>query len=247
MPAPVRQEDFPPVAGSEPLTVQIAPELPGPVTTMQTPAERQVRPAPRMPAPVPLARAPVVQAPPEPSPAVSPLVKDAPLPPLPPTEPPVDMAAMIRANRERRRLAEGAQARGPMASGPQAAGPAAGAAALSRNLQTLAGDGGAGGVFQILRVGARSGSFAFNGWRGGAASRVRREVFEVDAGADGDVEIAMVRKMITLIREDYPGDFRWESRRQGRVVTLSAAPDQGAELEDYLMREFFDSPARRAP
>lgn len=185
--------------------------------------------------------------PPVTAPVPAPPAKDAPLPPLPPTAPPIDMAAMIRANRERRRAADGAMARGPMSGGPMTGGESAGAAALNRNLQTLAGDGGAGGVFQILRIGARTGSFAFNGWRGGTSSRVRREVFEVDAGPDGDVEMAMVRKMIALIREDYPGDFRWESRRQGRVVTLSAASEHTAELEDYLMREFFDSPARRLP
>jgi hypothetical protein len=156
------------------------------------------------------------------------------------------MAAMIRANRERRRAAETEAARGPAASRP-ADGNAAATAALNRNLQSLAGDGGAGGVFQILRIGARTASFAFNGWRGGNSSRVRREVYEVDAGPDGDVELAMIRKMIALIREDYPGDFRWESRRQGRVITLSAAPENTAELEDFLMREFFDAPARRQP
>ena len=241
---PPSTQDAPAViAGSpQPLTVRVLPDQPGPVQALKTPPTKAppVTRAPRaVPREQPRVELPVV---PPPTVAAAPRV-DAPLPPLPPTEAPVDMAAMIRANRERRRAAEAEAARG---SSPARAADS-GAVALSRNLQSLAGDGGAGGVFQILRIGARTGSFAFNGWRGGQSSRVRREVYEVDAGPDGDVELAMVRKMIELIREDYPGDFRWDSRRQGRVITLSAAPENTAELEDYLMREFFDSPARRVP
>lgn len=241
--SPTPRQDVPAViAGApEPLTVRVVPEQPGPRVAQkalpdQTPPPRTARPAPREQPPV----EPPVLAPP---PAIPAPRVDAPLPPLPPTEAPIDMAAMIRANRERRRAVEAESAR----SANPARAADSGAVALNRNLQSLAGDGGAGGVFQILRIGARTGSFAFNGWRGGKSSRVRREVYEVDAGPDGDVELAMVRKMIELIREDYPGDFRWDSRRQGRVITLSAAPENTAELEDYLMREFFDSPAQRRP
>lgn len=235
--APAPRQDPPAlIAGaSEPLSVRVVPEQPGPLTSPEAPPAK----APEAPREQPRVEPPV--APPLPA-APAPRV-DAPLPPLPPTEAPIDMAAMIRANRERRRAAEAEAARSPGSARPAESG----AAALKRNLQSLVGDGGAGGVFQILRIGARTGSFAFNGWRGGNSSRVRREVYEVDAGPDGDVEIAMIRKMIELIREDYPGDFRWESRRQGRVITLSAAPENTTELEDYLMREFFDSPARRRP
>ena len=45
--------------------------------------------------------------------------------------------------------------------------------------------------------------------------------------------------MIELIRTHYPGDFSWESRRLGRVVTLSARPQDSQELEAFLKKEFF--------
>ncbi len=51
--------------------------------------------------------------------------------------------------------------------------------------------------------------------------------------------------MITLIRQHYTGDFRLESRRQGAVVILSAAPQNNEELEEYLYREFFGTPVVR--
>jgi hypothetical protein len=48
--------------------------------------------------------------------------------------------------------------------------------------------------------------------------------------------------MIAIIREYEQEDFAWESRRLGRIVSLSARPADTAELEDFLIREFFDSP-----
>ena len=69
-----------------------------------------------------------------------------------------------------------------------------------------------------------------NGWR---------EVIDVDAGSDGDLEIAMIRRMIELIRKHYQGNFNWESHRLGRVITLSARKEDTAGLEAFMMREFF--------
>ena len=41
---------------------------------------------------------------------------------------------------------------------------------------------------------------------------------------------------------DYSGDFRWESHRLGRIVILSARPEDSEGLEDFLIREFFGTP-----
>jgi hypothetical protein len=84
------------------------------------------------------------------------------------------------------------------------------------------------------------------------SKRQWREVIEVDAGPGGNLELAMVRRMIELIRSHYSGDFHWESHRLGRTVLLSARVDDQQALEDFLMREFFGTPlvnprARRAP
>ena len=67
-------------------------------------------------------------------------------------------------------------------------------------------------------------------------------MIEVDAGQGGDVERAMVRRMIELIRSHYEGDFIWRSHRLGKSLTMSARPADQAELEDFLIREFFETP-----
>ncbi len=152
--------------------------------------------------------------------------------------------AMIREHQAERRAAEAAQAEEEHAE-QSATGLAAprdrGLAALNRNLRNLSGDDGIGGVFQILHKGTLSGEYAFNGWRPDTHRRWR-EVIEVRAGPDGDIERAFVRSMIGLIRGHYGGDFQWESRRLGRVVKLSARPEDNEALEDFLIREFFGTP-----
>jgi hypothetical protein len=223
----------PPITGPVgPMNVVIV-EAPRPPTEVVKPPEPEpaVRPstdrpilARRTPAPRDAPRVPAAPPVPEPVPA---------------TAPPVDMLAMIEARRAQRRAAEAASARGPPA--PENAEPSSEQAALAnlnRNLQTLTGREGVGGVFQILHIGPRRGEFAFNGWRPDS-QRKWREVIEVDAGFGGNVELTMVKRMIELIRTHYTGDFNWESHRLGRVVLLSARPEDSAGLEDFLMREFF--------
>jgi hypothetical protein len=179
-----------------------------------------------------------------PTPPVNPVPVAEPEPVREPVrEPAFDMAALIAANRERRRAAESAAARSP--SGAGGASPDPSADSLARNLASLSRSDGTGGVFQVLRVGARTGEFSFNGWR--TESRKKwREVIEVDAGSGGDVERAIVRRMIELIRTHYTGNFNWESQKTGHVVVLSAAPENNEELEAYMMREFFGTPPVRS-
>jgi hypothetical protein len=185
---------------------------------------------------------PVVHQPPklvEPvaRPAPEPLPTPEPAPPRP--EPPVDMMAAINARREARRQAEAAMARGPHEPTESELADAN----INRNLKFTPG-GGVGGVFQILSKGTRTAEFAFNGWQPDRDRRWR-EVIEVDAGLGGDIDRAIVKRMITLIREHYQGDFRWESRRLGRVVTLSARPEDNEGLEDFMIKEFFGTPTLR--
>jgi hypothetical protein len=194
---------------------------------MTTPAET----APKV-APVPV---PVEPAP-------------APAPRAPDKAPPMDMAALIESRRQQRRAAEAtalayAKQRDAGAQVPEGSA----AQAIDRNLGSLAqGSEGTSGVFQILRKGTRTAEFAFNGWKPDAHRRWR-EVIEVDAGLGGDVELAIVRRMISLIREHYKGDFNWQSHKLGKVIVLSARPEDNAALEDFLSREFFDTPLVKRP
>lgn len=109
-------------------------------------------------------------------------------------------------------------------------------ARIKRNLQAP----GTSGIFQITSIGPRYAQFTFRAWTTGVSTSNRRETVTVDAGLDGDVERAIIRRMIQLIRQHHKEDFNWESHRLNRVVVLSARVSDNEWLEEFLMREFFD-------
>ena len=233
---PMRERPVETLGGAtQPLTVHIVEAEPA------SPAESVVV-APVAPvAPSP----PVTRPPPQPVPRARPRTVEPVIPPVPiptprtPTapsaEPPMDMMAAINARRAQRRAAEAEAARGTRA-------PTEDEMALANIQRNLKGPGeGVGGVFQILSKGTRTAEFAFNGWRPDSDKRWR-EVIEVDAGLGGDVDRAIVRRMIELIRTHYQGDFKWESHYLGRTVILSARLQDNEGLEEFLIREFFGTP-----
>ncbi len=182
----------------------------------------------------------------KPSPQSFPLPVEPPAPPALPVptpetapSPPMDMMSLIAA---RRRAIESAAARENAEAQANSREPSANDIALAtvnRNLRTMSRENdGTSGVFQILSMGTRTAEFSFRGWTA-AAHSTWREVYEVDAGPRGDVEHAVVRKMIELIRAHYPGNFNWDSHRLDRVVVLSARPEDNEGLEAFMMREFF--------
>jgi hypothetical protein len=78
----------------------------------------------------------------------------------------------------------------------------------------------------------------FFGWN----RQVRRntaQLIDVRKGEHSDIRLAVVRRMISIIREYEQEDFLWESQRLGRNLTLSARLRDSAGLEDFLLREFF--------
>jgi hypothetical protein len=170
---------------------------------------------------------------------------EAPRPSPTPTPPPSvttdqpDMMSMLAAARQRRQATEdrAKQENEEASSAGRGMTPQQVAEANVKRSMQRANTDGTSGVFQILRKGTREATFAFNGWKPTANNRWR-QVIEVDAGLGGDVNLAIVRRMIQLIRTYYTGDFSWESRRLGRVVTMSARPEDSASLEDFMMREF---------
>jgi hypothetical protein len=95
-----------------------------------------------------------------------------------------------------------------------------------------------GGVFQIVRMGYDSAEFVFFGWNKEIRRNTKQQI-EVRKGENSDIRIAVVRKMISIIREYEREDFLWESYRLGRSLTLSARARDNAGLEDFMMREFF--------
>jgi len=163
-------------------------------------------------------------------------------PPEPSPAPPTDLMAYINQARARRRAAglpDGRENAEAMTPGRQPSEDEIRMANIKRNLQAP----GTNGIFRIVRMGTRTAEFTFRGWTTDP-SNSRLELIEVEAGPDGDVERAIVRRMIQLIRQYHEGNFNWESPRLGRVVVLSARMEENEGLEDFMMREFFGESVR---
>jgi hypothetical protein len=58
-------------------------------------------------------------------------------------------------------------------------------------------------------------------------------------GNASDIRLAIVRKMIAIIREHEPEEFVWDSTRLGRSLTLSSRLRDNSGLEEFMMQEFF--------
>jgi outer membrane biosynthesis protein TonB len=101
-----------------------------------------------------------------------------------------------------------------------------------------------GGVFSISNKTFHSMDLKFRGWNPNFKRRWLTSV-TVEQGNEPDVETAVVKKMIELIRREKTGDFEWDSHRLGKVITMSARPRDTAELQAFLMKEMF--PEYRPP
>jgi len=99
--------------------------------------------------------------------------------------------------------------------------------------------GGSNGIFEIKNIGLNSAQFNFKGWKNNNVSRAISENIEVNVPDGGDVKLAIIKKMIAIIRREYKSDFNWESRRLDRVIVMSARPEDNDGLESFLMKEFF--------
>jgi hypothetical protein len=232
--------------------------MPGPLTvTIEQPksspppaaAAASAPPPPQRPAPRQMPRPLITARPHTPSPEMVPPPEPpqpAPAPPPVPT-PSVDMLAMINARRAQRRAAEAqAERESEGVPGANLNGRQKGLSAIQRNLDTLKDDDRTGGIFQILSQDSYTAEYVFNGWRPDTHRRWR-QLIEVRAKPGEDIELAIVRSMIELIRGHYQGDFQWESHRLGKVVTLSARLADNRELEEFLVREFYGVPVLKRP
>ena len=147
-----------------------------------------------------------------------------------PADQPVDMMALVNANRLRRQADEQsatAKERGTPNEDQRDA-------VIKRNLAQE----GTNGIFQTRDIGLHTAQLSFKGWKNNY-NNARLEIFDVQAKPGETIELAIVRKMIVIIRKDYSGDFQWESTRQGRSITKSARVEDTAELEQFLLKEMF--------
>jgi hypothetical protein len=100
-----------------------------------------------------------------------------------------------------------------------------------------------GGMFQIESLSSDHAEFIFYGWNSNI-NRNTKQLIDVRRGNNSDIRIAVVRRMIAIIRENAQEDFLWMSQRLGRTVSLSARARDNSGLEEFMMREFFfEAPA----
>lgn len=250
------------------------PTSPLSVALVAPPSPREARPAeaapPTPPSPPPAARREPRVAPSAPPPVLAaiprmpepnavrvppPAVEALPLPAPPPrvdvrpSPPPLesDLSSYIAS----RRAARGESPAATLPAPPAVEGDAARRErAIAQNLaglnvpRDLTGNPrNGGGLFQITLKSYDFAEFKFYGWH----PEIRRQApqrIEVRKGANPTIDLAIVRRMIQIIRETQKGDFVWRSDRQGRDITLSARPEDNERLERFLMDEMFGPPLR---
>lgn len=241
--------------GRGPLAVHILPPPPvRPPAVREPPPGRVQRPAPPPRAPR-AAPAPPRKAKPPPvialdRPGARPRVPPpAPQAKQPPARAPAgtDLSSDIEARRRAREASSPSLAFPDAQPQPQAAAEDANARAnrlAAANLATGRAQAfgydpnRGGGIFSLQHVAYDYAEFLFYGWNRDAR-RNTAQLIEVRKGNNPDIRLAVVRRMIAIIREYEQQDFLWESRRLGRYVTLSARPRDNDGLEEFMLAEFF--------
>jgi hypothetical protein len=243
-PKPVNEASL---ATQEPLSIRLMDAAPAPVPEPSRAPAPQAAAIPKKPERPRVAPSRPAVASTRPR-AETPIISAQPVTPPPPVAhadpaPPTDMMAMLNAARERRRNAEqNARSSAPPVEPVEAPGKNDIAIAnIQHSLQAQSKSrGDASGVFKITYKGVRTSQFLFRGWKQGSQRPISQSI-EVEAGPDGNIELATVRRIIELIRTYHSGDFNWDSHRLGRVIVLSARVSDNAELEAFLMKEFFET------
>lgn len=217
-----------------------------PPTLLPAPRRPQAAARPRPTAPViALKQPPELQAPAPAAPAPASQEVVAPGPARPPAE--GDFASHIAAQRRARSLPAPTTAAGPALPQPVEDEKARSERIVATNLGTRRAQSfgydpsQGGGVFQILHLGYDSAEFAFFGWNRAMRRNTKQEI-EVRKGNNSDIRLAVVRKMISIIREYEQEDFTWDSYRLGRTLRLSARERDNAGLEEFMLAEFFSGP-----
>lgn len=163
------------------------------------------------------------------------------MPPSPSPAAPTDMQSFVDAQRARRRAAEGLSGRERAEVQFAEREPSEDEIRMARVKRNLT--VGTSGIFQIISIESRRAAFSFRGWTNDV-SNSRREYLQVEIGNNSSIEIAIVRRMIELIRKYYQGNFNWESQRLDRTVVLSARPEDNEGLEAFMLKEFFGEALR---
>jgi hypothetical protein len=232
--------------GTEPASERLQVRLlaipsPAPLQTPEPPREIVALPKPPARSPGVTVRTqppPAVIA----SPAATPAIPTPPVSAAPRTRPPVesDLWSYIQARRRERGEPEAppidnqrAEPNATLAANLPA--PTTGIATQDRRR--------GGGIFEIKRMDYDDAAFVFFGWNKDMGRRTP-QLIEVRKGDNSDMRVAVIRKMIAIIREYSKADFVWQSPRRDHDVVLSARLSDNAALENFLMQDFFDKPGQ---
>jgi len=154
-------------------------------------------------------------------------------------EPPqeTDMMAAIEARRKQRGAPTGSETNQPES---EAARGTRNALANIASVNNRGSDDAneSGGIFSITNKTFNTMDLKFRGWNPSFKRRWLTAV-TVEQGSERDIETAVIKKMIELIRREKSGDFEWDSHRLGRVVKLSARPQDTEQLMTFLYKEMF--------
>jgi hypothetical protein len=262
------EEKEPPSIAEERLAVRLMPQVQQPSAPSAPPPPAQGTPAapersasppppkaraPKAPAAAPSSPPVVATAPPTSNrPALPPPTPDrsasAPAPPLPSIAPPTiggDLASYIAARRAARGEPEApipsrsASPPVPTETEAERRDRIIAANLASINTPTFGNDPRkSGGIFTLRHMSDDDAEFTFYGWDKDISRRTYQKI-EVRKGNNSDIRIAVVRRIIEVIRDIEKEDFNWSSQRLGRVVVLSARAVDNAGLEDFMMQEFF--------
>lgn len=220
---------------------------PAPSARRAQPSSPKPRPEkatpPPMPAPPAVAVAPPLRerpALPAPPPPVA-----TPAPPSPPIE--GDLSSFIAARRRARGDPEPSASAGSASNAvPNESDSARRDRIVAANLASLNAPTfgtepkNSGGIFQISHIGYDDAEFTFFGWNKDIHRRAPQKI-EVRKGNNSDIRIAVIRRIIEVIRDYEQEDFTWSSTRLGRVIVLSARPADNTGLEEFMMQEFFSA------
>lgn len=158
-------------------------------------------------------------------------------PPQTEVPPDMDMAAYVKAQRERRGAPTGSEVQA------EESDAARGTRNALANIAAINGRGTddsneTGGIFSVSNKTFNTMDLKFRGWNPSFKRRWLTAV-TVEQGSERDIETAVIKKMIELIRREKKGDFEWDSHRLGRVVKLSARPQDTEHLMAFLYKEMF--------
>lgn len=254
--------DGPDKQGVPPLSVRLA-APPGARTPQSSPEVAALPPPAPKPPPRPLRAAPAptimaavprprnddaLRVPPPAAPAQAVPAPPATVAPIAPVE--RDLSAYIAARRQARGETEPSGAQGLAPNAPPVDDDRARRDRIvadnlaSVRTPTFGGEPrNGGGLFQLRKLGLDEAEFMFFGWNKDISRKVNQRI-EVRRGNNPDIRIAVVRKIINIIRDQEKENFHWQSLRLGRDIYLSARLEDTAELEAFMLREFFESDAR---